>query len=336
MNLLILNKNYDDTIYNYSSKFLNPLNKYCTITKFGPGYKHFNNNFDLNDIESFYEKKFDFIIIGHHFFNDHPNGPLFDFENNLNFENIKIPIFFFLNKEYKNLKRNLNFIKKINTKGIFSHHHISKVLGQNYYFIPFGFDQNLININFEKKIDLFFSGTLKNKTARFTNSNRISIYNEIYCNFLNFNIKKKKYKDYKMYWNDFTKINYYKKILNFIFPKSIYLTEKNYYKLLGSSKISFCTLSAFNMVGPRFFESLGSGSLVLCPKSFIYKKYSIDLTKNIIFFEDKNDFFDKLKRYKDNYNNLMEQIAINQRLFTELYSYEVRSKDIWNIIKKNM
>jgi hypothetical protein len=139
-----------------------------------------------------------------------------------------------------------------------------------------------------------------------------------------------------MYWNDFTKINYYKKILNFIFPKSIYLTEKNYYKLLGSSKISFCTLSAFNMVGPRFFESLGSGSLVLCPKSFIYKKYSIDLTKNIIFFEDKNDFFDKLKRYKDNYNNLMEQIAINQRLFTELYSYEVRSKDIWNIIKKNM
>ena len=57
MNLLILNKNCDDTIYNYSSKFLNPLNKYCTITKFGSGYKHFNNNFDLNDIESFYEKK---------------------------------------------------------------------------------------------------------------------------------------------------------------------------------------------------------------------------------------------------------------------------------------
>lgn len=95
MNALLLNKNYENYIYNYSSKFINPLITYFNITKFGPGYPNFNNNFDLKDIENFYKKKFDFIIIGHHFLSEKLNGAIFDFKTSLNLNKIKIPIFFF-------------------------------------------------------------------------------------------------------------------------------------------------------------------------------------------------------------------------------------------------
>lgn len=186
-------------------------------------------------------------------------------------------------------------------------------------------------------MDIFFSGILKNNHAKFTNSNRLKIREEIFYHFLNFNLKKKNiYNNYKIYWNNFNYLSPYKKILGFFFKELFQLSEKNYYRMLGLSKISFCTLSAYNQVGPRFFEFLGSGCLVFCPKTNIYKKYSLDLTKNIIQFESEKDFTVKVKKYLDNYKNFENEIRTNQKSFVELYSYDLRSKDIFNIIKKKL
>ena len=59
---------------------------------------------------------------------------------------------------------------------------------------------------------------------------------------------------------------------------------------LCKSKVTLNTLSPFNLIGPRYFESMISGSINFCQKSKFYSKIFREFEHYIPFKSDLSDF----------------------------------------------
>ena len=99
---------------------------------------------------------------------------------------------------------------------------------------------------------------------------------ELFYSIYDLPIKKKpKYQNRCFYWNSIPRsskvkpISYKYRIIKSILPKYGYRHADTifYFQILAESKVVLNTLSPGGLVGPRFYESMASGSVVLCEES---------------------------------------------------------------------
>ena len=334
ISVLYLTENLDNyKSAEYQTDFLVNLKKYLDIIEYGPGYNTFNNDKTLEDLEQEFNKKFDIIFLGHAFLSDNLNFniPLIKFFKNTN----ATPKVMFLNKEYVNLKKKLKFIEDQKINLVFSHHHLSlylsKFYNKKFIFLPFATTFDNLQQTFNKKYDLSFIGILKNLNIDYKHTNiRENIRDTFFYSFKNINLfKKKEFKKYKFYWINHPR-NKFEGLLSKIFFKK-WLTKAQYQNIISQSKVTFNTPSPYNIIGPRYYDSLASGTPVICPKQNFYKFY---FNKNdLIQFESKNDFVEKFKYLIDN-KNYLNEISNKNKLKYQSENYDKRAKIIYNNLLK--
>ncbi len=175
---------------------------------------------------------------------------------------------FFLNKEYVNLKRKLEYIQSFHRPLIISHHWDAKRItrGIDCYHMPFGCSSTQPEIdvlNSEKDIDIFFSGLLRNRRYGFDNNFRIEVIGEIYHLLNGIPLApRRQYRQYTTLINAIpeSRVAFY--IAKFL-RKYRYLQPLEFYALQARSKLFISTLSPARIIGPRYVEAFSAGARVL-------------------------------------------------------------------------
>ena len=246
------------------------------------------------------------FFFGHSWLSDSPAGPIESHRMRIESD---VPVFFFLNKEYARLREKIEFIASYNPTAVFSHHHdISSLLGKEVtlpvHFVPFGVDPEKFGSR-PKLHDIFFSGILRNPTYPDSQSDeRIRIQSCLFRTI--FGIRVKALTNWDIIWNSFTNsilvdwLNNYKR-----------LDDTEYSELLGATRIVFNALSPGSLIGPRFFETMISKSVILTSRSANFA-YFLREGKNCVFYDDPEDFIKQVGFLLEE-SDLLDRISINAR-----------------------
>ena len=322
---------------NYQQDFINSLLKIHNLFFYGPGFDNYNQSYDLNDVLSIFDNKPEIIFVGHSWLGDTANSRV-NLNTKINLNSSKLLKIFFLNKEYVNLNEKLFFCKENNFNISFTHHYdldyYNKITNSHYYFIPFAFDKDRFEKNKKKKdIDIGFSGILQNSNKNSGHSDiRRRITKKLFYTFFDIPVIKKK-KDLNIFWNVVPSNRIIRKISERLQYYKYYTIDEYTSKLLRS-KIYINTLSPFNLVSPRYFETLASGSILLCQNSRIYEKiFNYDF-EYFTFEDNLSDFDYKLRQILKNYSQYKDIIEKNKKNVCENHTWDNRIKTITSIIQK--
>ena len=285
----------------YQQDVINQIVETEEVYLYGPGYEFYNISDTIDDIilKSSFEP--DVIILGHAWLSDkdgddrdpHPNLQL-------NKSNIfKVVIF---NKEYTNLEHKIKFVKENKFNIGFTHHHDLSLFNKTktpFLFWPFAYDSRKFTYHpNSNNIDIGFSGILQNLNKNASQSDtRAKIMNLFYYSFFDVPINKKnKFKELNIYWNSISRSTF-GRYLSILLNKRKYLSDDEYSNLIQNSKIFINTLSPMGLISPRFFECMGSGTLVFCENSKLYNNiFPNDIY--VSFNSDLSDFIDKIMFYQ--------------------------------------
>lgn len=157
---------------------------------------------------------------------------------------------------------------------------------------------------------------------------RVKVLKNFYLTYGNIKlIKRPRYKNLKIFWNSYTGLKYTDYILKY-FNFYRHLNLSSYSNLLKNSKAVINTLGPSELIGPRYFETMISGSICLCEKSEKYEEL-FDQNKHCVFFEkDLKDFNEKVSFATSNSIELKK--IINSAYIHVMYNhtYEKRAKDL--------
>lgn len=238
----------------------------------------------------------------------------------LNLNNIKIPLYIILNKEYQALNEKLDWIKEIDPppRKVFSvHHDIKKYT--NYCNVPFfrimwSADEKI----FKKysniyNYDLFFSGVIRKEQ---TSNMRNKIYDKLY-----------KLNNYRL----LIKAAFYENN-KFVKGKIYQFTNLEYAKKIEESKIILTTTGPADLVGTRYFEIMASNKgLIICNRmpEEVYGDIVIDKF-NCVMFDDENDFIEKCKYYLENEEERLKIVNNAYNYFLKKHTWNQKVKDLLN------
>lgn len=324
---------------NYQLDFINYLQKNNKIYFYGPGYESYSHKHTLNDVLSIFDNKPKIIFVGHSWLND-KEGDKVEINNKIDLSQTRLLKIFFLNKEYVNLKEKLNYCKNNYFDISLSHHHncshFNKITNSKYYFIPFAFDKykfKKIDKNITKKYDIGFSGILQNINRNSGQTNiRRRITKKLYYTFMDLPLIQRD-RNLNLFWNTIPKNNYSKKIAEFLkFYK--YLNVDDYIKKILMSKIYINTLSPYQLISPRYFETFASGSILLCEETDLYNNIFKDEFKIFTFKNDLTDFQAKIEYILSNFNSLKTIIEKNKKNAYKNHTWENRVNKITTLINK--
>ncbi len=234
------------------------------------------------------------------------------------FQDTNIPLFPILNKEYTGLDEKLEWIKNMNPTAAFSVHHdvdkYSVATGVPFYRIMWSANEDLFkDYGGDYNSDVFFSGVTRPEQTEnlreriLSNMTRLSDYK--------LDINTRSHKD-----------NY----------SGIIFTPEDYARKLSSSRISFITTGPADLVGTRYFEVMaGNRSLILCNRmnERVYGKMLID-GYNCVMFSDEDEFFEKAIYYLENESERMVIVNRSYDYFTSKQTWEIRAKEITEIVGK--
>lgn len=109
---------------------------------------------------------------------------------------------------------------------------------------------------------------------------------------------------------------------------------EEYAKTINSSKMWIATQAAFGDVTPRFYEVLGSGTLLFCQKVPTAYRHILKPGINCVEFEsDLSDFEEKLDYYLSNPEEV-DKITSNAVRDFAKYTWENRAKHLLRIAKE--
>ena len=341
MNIIFFSANMQNyKSANYQREFMNELNKKNKIFFYGPGFHNYDKYDDLDKIIKKSKFNNDLVLfVGHSWLSDDTNNiENLAINNNLSFDETHLFKVIFLNKEYVNLKHKLEYIKKNKFNVAFTHHHETSVYEKKtntkFVQIPFAYSEEILemksNLVNKKFYDVCFTGILQNQNKKsFQSDIRLRIMKLFFhCLFDIPIIKKKKFKNIKIYWNTIPRFKI-GKIIKKIFFKN--LNNDEYIEILQLSKISINTLSPISLISPRFFESAACNCYILCEESSLYA----DIFNDYQLFEFKKDLSDfetklfELINKKENANTIKDH-----EFFLNNHSWKNRVNKVIDSIKK--
>ena len=183
---------------------------------------------------------------------------------------------------------------------------------------PYGFDPSIFKPrNLEKKYDIGFSGALHAE----------NIYPD--GAFKNKNIRSKIHDLLK----NINKINYFWKSTDVLETARIH-DNIEYAEPVNSSKIWIATQAAFGDITPRYFEIMGSGTLLFCEKNDGLYRSIFKNRKNCIEF--KSDLSDFLSLLNDLVENEQEIRNISSNGYSDaqqFHTWDIRAKELISIIE---
>ncbi len=229
-----------------------------------------------------------------------------------------IPTILILNKEYKNMDKKLQFIKQNNIDMVFTPHHKYKEWEEEtnakFYKLPFAANPSIFKNWDEKKIyDLGFTGNLFN--------------NDYYKS----GIMGPEFNNIRERISDELKKPLYSKLSMYLNGNS-YVHGHEYGKLINSSKIWLCTPSAIQLVGTRFYDIMGSCSLLFCKESDVYDGLFNAGEHCVTFKDDLSDFQEKLFYYLEHDDERNEIIENAYNLFLNNHTWNHRAEQFINDI----
>ena len=323
----------------YQNDVIKEISKQEEVFLYGPGYDNYNICDTIDDI--ILKSNFDpnAVILGHAWLNDKDGSDIDPHSSlQLNKSNIFKAVIF--NKEYTNLEQKIKFVKKNKFNIGFTHHHdlnLFKKSGTPFVFWPFAYDSKKFNYYTDNNsIDIGFSGILQNLNKNaFQSDIRIKIMNLFYHSFFDVPIiKKNKFKELNIFWNSISR-SYFGRYLSIFLNKRKYLSDDEYSDLIQNSKVFINTLSPMGLISPRFFECMGSGTLVFCEKSKLYNNiFPKDIY--VSFNSDLTDFAEKITFYL---NENKERKRITKKAYefvSKNHTWEMRVSDMLEKIKCTM
>lgn len=228
----------------------------------------------------------------------------------------------FLNKEYKNLERKLDFINKNEVNHVFTVHHNYKIWNKRcpktkFYKIPFAYNPEIFkDYGIKKEIDIGFTGNLFNKGV-YKNTDMMG---ENFNNVRERISKVLKKDDLKKY--------------NIFFGGGVYLHGQEYGKKIASSKMWICTPSAIDIIGPRYYEILGSNTLLFCKNlPNVYDGLFKDGIHYVGFDDDLSDFEEKMIFYLKNEEERVKISKQGHQLAIEKHTWKHRVDRIYEILR---
>ena len=271
MNILYIDP-YSDT--SYSKRYLYYEGLYNALIKTNNVYLHRDLIVDYNAIKKDVPFTPDVILFGLSWFEKHQ---YFDKINNLD-----IPSACFIFKPAVDLQKKIDFCKINQIDLILTPHNqfekFSEMSGVPAKLFPYGFDPAIFKPrNLEIKYDIGFSGALHGANH--------------YPNgaFNNPNIREK----IKDLLKDIEEINFFWKSTDMLETARIHDNIK-YAETINKSKIWIATQAAFCDITPRYFEIMGSGSLLFCENNPIEYNKVFQNGYNCVEFENSLDNFVEL------------------------------------------
>ena len=351
MKILMLSQNFEDFGEGeYHNDLVKAVRDISEAYVYGPGYSDYDITDDLDAIVkkcNWRLDDIDYIISGtswdkyvqYKHGNPQPNLNLSD-----NMHPIKIH---FLQNEYKDVDVKLKYVEQQKFDVVVSaykrgtYDSWSEQTGIKVIYSNMAIDlKNFFDYGIKRKYDFMFTGELHKKylpdrsnvknelfsKTRIIGGHEIKSNIGLYRIFSVVNPIKKKYRKYKIYWAERHRFS-----VN-ILGKTLTPHGKEYVKLLNSAKVALCTFSANRQFGPRFYELMSTGTLILCPKDD-YEGILIDGENCVMFEKDLSDFEGKLEKAvkDDKYRN---DIIDNARKTAMEQDYQHRLKDIFEEIRK--
>jgi spore maturation protein CgeB len=337
MRILYLSRNVNNyKSANYQKEFLNALSKLSSLFIYGPGYEYFDNKKTVIDIVNFYGP-FDIIFVGHYWLFD-GNQRNIDPWPQSGLSKISLKKFIFLNKEYANLEKKLNWIKKNKFDCIFSHHHEckkwKKKINKPFKYFPFAYDDKYFTFSsIKRKYDIAFSGALQNKRGSKVQSDvRLRILNRLFYTLFDIPIiKRKKYRHLSIYWNSIptTFIGY---VLSKILKKYEFLNVKKYAEIQKKTKLYINCKSPLNLISPRYFENIASGCMVVTEKNSFLKKL-IPKSSYVEFYNDLSNFDQLISDSLKIFDSSKKKREVAAKIIQKNHNWNVRAKNTLKIIK---
>ena len=189
---------------------------------------------------------------------------------------------------------------------------LQEITGIKCIWIPFAVRSDYYNKNYNKfkdrTISVFTSGILKNVSKEYLGKfdfDTIKLAKIFWKFIFQIPLKKRKkfHNDNIILSLDYSGYSFLTKILYMLKSKSLNpskIDTNNYFEYLNNSKITYITLSSLELVTPKIFESMISGSLTFSNKSEIYDNPKINITNSIVQYIDENDFANKINYYLKN------------------------------------
>jgi len=304
---------------------------------YGPGFDNYSSLDSINNIIEKSNFHPDIIILGHAWLND-KDGSAVDPHPNLQLNKTNIFKAVIFNKEYTNLDQKVNYIRENNFDVGFSHHHNLDLFSKTktpFIFWPFAYDDNKFNYNPENcNIDVGFSGILQNQNKNASQSDiRIKIMNIFYQTFFDVPFfRKNEFKELNIFWNSISR-SIFGRYLSIILKKRKYLNDNEYSNLIENSKIFINTLSPMGLISPRFFECMGSGTLVFCEESNLYSNIFPSETY-VTFKPNLEDFAYKVNFYLNEKKERQRIVEKAYEFITRSHNWSHRVNDLLTMIKK--
>lgn len=256
----------------------------------------------------------DAVILGHGHTDVGDNGKPHPLINDIN-----IPLFPVLNKEYASINNKLNWIKSMNPTAALTVQHETKkytnITGVPFERFMWSCNEEIFkDYGDEYSCDLFYSGV----------------------------VRPEQHQDFRSrIFSDLSKLEGYNLCINARYAKNNYkgqiYSPQEYAKKLCSSKITITTPSPANIVNPRYFECMASNkSLILCSRvenELVYADM-IKEDKNCVMFSTENEFFEKAIYYLENESERMKIVNQAYNDFIDSQTWQHRAKQILNIINK--
>lgn len=270
---------------------------------------------DFSKIKFHSKTEYDLVVFGLSYFEK------FQFYDMI--KNLDIPSIVHLFKPQNNLNKKLSFCKKNKIHQIVTplpmYKRIENKTGIPCAFLPYGFDSKIFKPRFRLKLnDVGFSGMLHQNKYYPKDAFRVIDLRKNIGEIL------KRNKEIKLLWKGSDKLSH-GRIKHIV----------SYAKSINSCKVWLATPAAYEDITPRYFEIMGSKTLLMCssiPEA--YKNIFIDKFNCIEFKNDLSDFEEKL-----NYilldDELRKKIATNAKNNAQEYhTWKKRALDFQSIIKK--
>ena len=142
-----------------------------------------------------------------------------------------------------------------------------------------------------------------------------------------------KNKKLNLFWNIIPQNNYAKKISE-LFSIYKYLDIDEYIQKILMSKIYINTLSPYELISPRYFETFASSTILLCEDTELYSRVFKNEFEYFTFKNDLSDFNSKIDYILNNFSSLDSMIQRNKKIVYENHTWENRVNKINSIINK--
>lgn len=233
-------------------------------------------------------------------YDTHPTQ--FELHPAIDLSSVRIPSVMILNKEYRKLDQKLDFIRRNRIRLVFTaHHHYDKwraQTGVRFVRFPFACEPRLFHDYGEPKIyDLGFAGALHERwTDLRARIKQRLFWKQLLLKFRNRvlfqkHLKRHPFRKLRIYWGEWN---------------AGHKIGEQYARLINRSRIWLNTTSAIGLVGPRFYETMAAGSLLLCNWSTVYEGLFEEGKHCVMFAPDLSDFEDKLLYYLEHERERLE------------------------------